>query len=74
MAKRRHKHDVGIVGIDHHLSDRPRIAQPDVLPGLSAVERLVNAIAVRDVSTNAGLACAYIHNVRIGRRHRKASD
>ena len=74
MAKRRHKHDVGIVGIDDHLSDRPGIAQPDVLPGLSSIECLVNAIPMRNVSANARLASADIHNVRIGWRHRYASD
>src|SRR2546429_4930346 len=46
MAKRRNQHAVGIFWIDDQLADRPRIAQADVLPGLAAVNRFVNAVTM----------------------------
>src|SRR5215469_11486049 len=53
MPQRRDKHDVWIRRMDNDLPDRPRIMEPDVLPGLPAVERFVNPITVRDVPSNA---------------------
>src|SRR5207253_6272450 len=67
MAKRRNQHAVGIFWIDDQLADRPRIAQADVLPGLAAVNRFVNAVTMGGVATNAAFTGSYIDDVRIGR-------
>ena len=74
MAKRRNQHAVGIFWIDDQLADRPRIAQADVLPGLAAVNRFVNAVTMGCVATNAPFARSDVDDVRIGRRNRQAAD
>ena len=74
MAKRRNQHAVGIFWIDDQLADRPRIAQADVLPGLAAVNRFVNAVTMGGVATNAPFARSDVDDVRIGRRNRQAAD
>ena len=63
MAESRDESDVGIGGIDNDFADGARIVQANVLPGLAAVERLVNAVAVRNVAANAGFAGPHIKDV-----------
>ncbi len=63
MAEGRHKNDVWIVGIDDDFADGAGIAQANVLPGLARVERLVNAVAMRNVAADAGFARAHVNRV-----------
>ena len=69
MPQRRHENDVGIRRIDDDFADRARIPQANVLPGLAAIERLVNAVAVRDVAANAGFARSDVEDVRDSSSH-----
>ena len=74
MAKRCDENAVRVLGIDNQLADGTRIAQPDVLPGLAAVNRLVNAVPMRGVAADAAFARSYIDDVWIGRRNRQTAD
>ncbi len=49
-------------------------SEPDVLPGLSAVSRLVDAIAVGDVAAQAGFAGSHVQNVVVGIGHGNRPD
>ena len=73
MPERRHKDNFRVARIHNHLPDRARILQPDVLPGLPCIHRLPHAIAVRNISANAGFARPHIDNVRVRLRHRQAA-
>ena len=48
--------------------------RPTVGPGLAAVAGPVDAVAVRDVVADAGLAGAGVDHVRVGRRDRDRAD
>ncbi len=61
-------------GIDDHFADRAGVAQADVLPGLAAIERLVNPVAVRNVSAKASFARAHVNDIRVRLRDRQAAD
>ncbi len=60
MAEGRNKCNVRIRGIHDDFADGARVAQSHVLPGLAAIQRLVHAVAVRDVAANAGLARPHV--------------
>ncbi len=74
MSQRCDENNVGIPRIDDHLADGSRIFQPDVLPGFSGVHRLPNAVALRNVPANAGLARTHVNRVRFGLGHGQATD
>src|SRR6266566_3490874 len=74
MAKRGDENAVRILGIYDQLADGARIAEPHVLPGLAAVNRFVNAVAMRGVAADAAFARSYIDDVWIGQRNRQAAD
>ena len=74
VPKRGDQNAVRILGVDNQLADRPRIAQADVLPGLAAVNRFVNAVTMRGVAADAAFARSYIDDVWIGRRNRQTAD
>src|SRR6202140_5220363 len=46
VTQPRDQHDVGVLRMDDHGADVPRIAQPHVLPGATRVNRFVYAVAV----------------------------
>src|SRR5258707_13154103 len=71
MAQRGHKRDVGIFRIHNDAADGLRVAKPAVRPHLAGVDLLVNAIAAADVAAIAGLACAPLADIMIGRRYGK---
>ena len=48
--------------------------QPDIFPGLSAVERFVDSVAMRDVAADASLSGSYINDVGIGLGDGDAAD
>src|SRR5277367_860705 len=56
MSQRRHKRNIRIRRINNDLADGARIFQPNVLPGLAAIQRFVNSISVRDIAANARLS------------------
>ena len=74
MPQGRDEGDIGIRRINNDLADRARIVQANVLPGLAAVQRLVDTIAVRDVAANAGFARPHVQDIVIGTRHCNAAD
>ena len=68
MSLRRDVNDIRILRMDANARNLSRVFQADVLPGLAAVRRFVNSIAVRNVAANRRLAHADIDRVRIGIR------
>src|SRR6185437_241576 len=74
VAKCSHKNDVWVLGIDDDLANGTGVFQADVGPGLAAVQRLVNAIALSEVAANAGFARAYVKDVGVGLGHGDAAD
>ena len=74
VPKRGDQNAVRILGVDNQLADGARIAQADVLPGLAAVNRFVNAVTMGCVAANAPFARSDVDDVRIGRRNRQAAD
>src|SRR4029077_13962288 len=62
MTQGSDKDDIGILGVNDPLADGSGIGQTCVLPGLAAIRRLVNAVAMRNVSPDAGLARPHIND------------
>ena len=60
--------------MDDDFADVARVLQANVVPGLAAVVRTVDAVTEGDVAANAGFACADINDVGIGFRDRDAAD
>src|SRR5437016_1782960 len=74
MAESGYKSDIGIRRMDDDLADVARVFQPNVVPGLAAVVRTIDAIAERDVAANAGFAGTDINYIGIGIRDGDAAD
>ncbi len=74
VAQRSHVDNIRILGIDNHFPNCTRVMQAHVFPGLSAINCFVNSISMRDVAPNARFARSHIHDVRIRRRNRQASN
>src|SRR4029077_18253107 len=51
-----------------------RVAQPDIFPVLSGIDRFVNTGAVSGVPANGGFAGADVNSVVIGGRNREGAD
>src|SRR5690348_15970005 len=66
VAHRRDIEHIRICGVHNDSSDVPGVLEADVIPGLAAVQRLVHAVAVRNISPPAGLAGAHVDYVRVG--------
>ena len=66
-AHRRHVDDVGVLRVDDDAADVLRVAQAHVLPGLAAVDRLVDAVTPRGALAIVRFAGAHPHDVGIGR-------
>ncbi len=52
-----------------HRADRLAVLQSHVAPRLAAVDRLINAVAVRSVAAHAGFAHAGVDHVGVGIGH-----
>src|SRR5438874_10036570 len=65
MAEGRDQNDIGILRVDDQGADLAGVPEADVAPGLAAVDRLVDAIAVRHVAARGRLPGADIDDVRI---------
>ena len=74
MAERGDIDDVGIGRMDAHLADIARIFEAEMRPGLARVGGLVDAVAMRDIAANGGLAHANIDHVGVGGRDGDAAD
>src|SRR6266849_5090312 len=74
MTERGDQHVVGVVRIDPNARNVLRVFQSDVLPRLAGIGRFVDAIAIRDIPTQAGLACPQIDHIRIRYRHGNRAD
>jgi hypothetical protein len=73
VAQCRDIHEIRIPRMHDDASDVSRIAQPDIGPGLAAVARPVDAVSVRDVVADAGLARSGVDDVGIGRGDREGT-
>src|SRR5208337_8096 len=74
MTQRRHKNYIGIARVHDHFADGARIFQANGLPGFSRIHRLPDAIALRNISANAGFASPYINDVRVGDGNGNTAD
>jgi hypothetical protein len=74
VAERCHVDDVGVVRIDVDAADLLRVAQPHEAPGLPAVGRAVDTLALGDVRAHVGLAGADVEGLGIGGRDRERAD
>ena len=74
VAQRSHKNDVRIVRIDDDFADGATVVQADVLPGLACVQRFVDAISLRDIAAQAGLAGTNVNRIVVRISHRQASN
>ena len=74
VPQSRYKNNVRIPGIHNYPADGATVTQSNVLPALSAIERLVHPVPVRNIAANASLAGAHVHSVRFGLGKRHASD
>src|SRR5205823_3727153 len=67
-------HDVRILGVDDDAADLVRLLESHVLPGLAAVGRLVNAVAVGDRVARIGFAGADPDDIPVGRGDAHVTD
>src|SRR5262249_25519795 len=67
VAQGRDVDDVRFLGMNHDPANVPSVAQAGVVPGLAAVGRFVNAVAIADAVARVGLAGADIEDIGIGR-------
>ena len=74
MAQCRHEYDIRIFRIDDDRADVAGISQANVSPGASAVDRLVDAVAVGNIAANACFARADVDDVVVARRYRDRAD
>ena len=64
----------GILRVDGDPADLSRVGEADVLPRAAGIDRLVDAVAVREVAAEAGLAHADVDHARVRRRDRDGAD
>src|SRR5882757_1069413 len=74
MSERRHENNIRIPWMHDDFPDGSRILKPNVLPRLARVQRLPYAVAVGDISANAGFARPYVNHVRVGLCHGQTAD
>src|SRR5262245_31551682 len=74
MTNGRDVHHVGIRRVNADAADLARVWQADVGPGFSGVDRLIDAIAGRQIAAQARLAHADVHDVRIRLRDGDRTD
>src|SRR5262249_5223001 len=74
VAERRDPRDVRPGGMDQDVADVARVAQADVAPGAAAVAGAVDAVAVRDVAADGGLAGAGVEDARLRGRDGDRAD
>ena len=73
VAQCRHVDEVGVVRMHADAADVPRVAEPQVTPGLAAVGRPVDAVAVRQVAPDGGLARTDVQHIRVGVGYREGA-
>ena len=69
MAESRHVDHIRILWMHAYAPDVARVFQATMPPGLAAVSRFVDAIAVRHVAANGAFPHAHIEHLRVRRRH-----
>jgi len=74
VTKRGHEYDIWIIRMNDERADLARVAQPDIFPVLSGIDRFVNTGAVSGVPANGGFAGADVNSVVIGWRDREGAD
>src|SRR5690606_9480297 len=66
VAERRHIDEIGILRVNLDLADVAGVAEAEVSPGLAAVGRLVDAVAVGHLVPDRRFAGTGVDHVRIG--------
>ena len=66
--------DVGVCRMDNHFADGAGVAQPDVLPRFAGIDGLINAVALRDIPTQASFTGTGIDHVGVGRSNSDCAD
>ena len=74
MAERGDEDNVGVGGMQRDAADVAGVAQTDVIPGPSAVGRLVDAVAPRRALPVRRFAAAQPHDVGIRLEHRDGAN
>jgi len=74
MPQRCHESDVRVLGMNNNAADGAGVAQANERPGLARVDGFIYAVSVNNVAADAGLACAGIDHIRIGRRNGNGAD
>ena len=74
MTKRGHEHYVWIIRMNDERADLAGVAQPDIFPVLSGIDRFVNPGAVSGVTANGGFAGAHVNGVVIRGRDSDRAD
>jgi hypothetical protein len=69
MAQGGDINDLGILRMHADGPDYLAVLESDIAPGLAAVHRLVDAVAVRGIAAHAGFAHAHVNHVGIGIGH-----
>jgi len=70
MPQRRHVDDIRVARMNPNLTDMMAVAQAHILPGLSAVGRLVDAVSPADIQPDRRLPCPRVDHVRVRLRYR----
>ena len=66
MAKCRDQNHVRITRVDNNTRYVLGVLEPNIRPSSSPIRRLINAVPIRNVASNAGLACTHINHIVIG--------
>jgi hypothetical protein len=74
MAQRSNVDDIGVAGVDDDATDLPRVMQANVLPSLTTVTRLVNAITRAKTGANVRFSGSRVQDVWIRRSNFQRSD
>jgi hypothetical protein len=69
-----HVDDTRVLGINHDPANLASVLQPQVGPRVSAIHRLVNAVARGEIGTNVGLTRSCINGVGVRGSNRECAD
>src|SRR5882724_9913713 len=74
VTKGGHEYYVWIIWMNDERADLAGVAQPDIFPVLSGIDRFVNPRAISGITANGGFAGANINGIVVGGRHREGAD
>src|SRR4051794_18226276 len=74
MPQGRNINQIRVLRVNAYTPDLARVFKPNMLPGLTRVHGLVNAIAVRNIAPDVVFSGAHINDVRVRLRPRNRSN